>query len=62
MSREALHSLVDCIDINDTDTVYKILVRFIAKDQPLPDEVSAIAATEGEYERGAYVSFDEAFA
>ena len=62
MSKAMLHSLVDCIDANYTYDAYKLLVRFVAKEAPLPDEIEAIAETEGEYERGEYVSLDEAFA
>lgn len=42
MSKEMLKGLIDLIDDNDTDTIFKVLVRFIPEDAPLPDEIEAI--------------------
>ena len=54
-------SLVNCIDERELETVYKILIRFVSEDTPLPDEEEAIQESEGEYERNDYVTPDEAF-
>ena len=62
MGREALHSLVDRIDEGEVETVGRILMRYVAIADPLPDEVEAIRETEGEYEKGEYVSFKDVFA
>lgn len=42
MSKEMLKGLIDLIDDNDTDTIFKVLVRFVPEDTPLPDEIEAI--------------------
>lgn len=42
MSKEAVKSLVDMIPEKDIDTIYKVLIRFVPEDKPLPDEVEAI--------------------
>lgn len=42
MSKEILKGLIDLIDDNDTDTIFKVLVRFIPEGAPLPDEIEAI--------------------
>lgn len=42
MSKEMLKGLIDLIDDNDTDTIFKVLVRFIPEGAPLPDEIEAI--------------------
>ncbi len=42
MSREAIKNLVDMIPEKDIDTIYKVLIRFVPEDEPLPDELEAI--------------------
>ena len=42
MSRETIKNLVDMIPEKDIDTIYKVLIRFIPEDDPLPDELEAI--------------------
>lgn len=44
MSKEMLKNLIDLIDDNDTETIYKVLIRFIPETAAMPDEVEAIAA------------------
>ncbi len=42
MSKEMVKSLIDLIDESDMDTIFKVLVRFIPEETPMPDEVEAI--------------------
>lgn len=42
MSKDAVKNLVDMIPEEDIDTIYKVLLRFIPEDEPLPDEIDAI--------------------
>lgn len=44
MSKEMLKNLIDVIAEDDVDTIFKILIRFIPEDEPLPDEIKAIEA------------------
>ncbi len=44
MSKEALKELIDVIDESDLDTIFQVLIRFVPEDEPLPDEIEAIAA------------------
>ena len=43
MKKEILKSLIDMIDENDTETIFRVLIRFVPEDTPLPDEIEAIA-------------------
>ena len=43
MKKEILKSLIDLIDDNDTETIFRVLIRFVPEDVPLPDEIEAIA-------------------
>lgn len=42
MSKEMLHHLIDMVPDGDTDTIYKVLIKFIPEDTALPDEIQAI--------------------
>lgn len=42
MNKEILKSLIDMIDDNDTETIFRVLIRFVPEDTPLPDEMEAI--------------------
>ena len=52
MSKEVLKELIDMIDEEDIDEVCKVLIKFIPEDQPLPDEIEAIARSKKEIENG----------
>lgn len=43
MSKEALKELIDVIDESDLDTIFQVLIRFVPEDEPLSDEIAAIA-------------------
>lgn len=59
MSKEAVINLVNLIPDEDIETIYKVLVKFIPENKPLPDEIEAIERGKHEYENGEYVSMDE---
>ena len=42
MSKEMVKGLIDLIDDSDMDTIFKVLVRFVPEEAPLPDEIEAI--------------------
>lgn len=42
MSKEMLKGLIDLLDEKDTETIFRVLIRFVPEDEPLPDEVEAI--------------------
>ena len=42
MSKEMVKGLIDLIDDSDIDTNYKVLVRFVPEEAPMPDEIEAI--------------------
>lgn len=42
MSKEMVKGLIDLIDDSDMDTIFKVLVRFVPEESPLPDEIEAI--------------------
>lgn len=42
MSKEMVKNLIDLIDDNDMDTIFKVLIRFIPEDAPMSDELLAI--------------------
>ena len=48
MSRETIKYLVDMISEKDIDTIYRVLVRFVPEDEPLPDEIEAIAEAKAD--------------
>lgn len=46
ITRDTLHQLVDIVDSRDINLVSQILMRFIAEDEPLPDEIEAIIKSD----------------
>ncbi len=58
MSKEALKNLIDLINDEDTDTIYKVLVKFIPEDAPLPDEAEAIQRANASLAENGTVPFD----
>jgi hypothetical protein len=43
MSREMLKGLIELVPDEDIETLYNVVVKFIPEDEPLLDEVEAIA-------------------
>ena len=56
MSREALHSLIDAAEETELDTLYHILIRFVAEDAIQPDEEEAHRIAQEERVRGEVFS------
>ncbi len=48
MGREAVKNLIDMIPDEDIEIIYRVLVRFIPEDEPLPDELEAIAEAKAD--------------
>ena len=48
MGREAVKNLIDMIPEEDIEIIYKVLIRFIPEDEPLPDELEAIAEAKAD--------------
>lgn len=42
MNREIVKSMIDLVPIEDIDTIYKFIVKFIPEDEPTEDEIKAI--------------------
>lgn len=58
MSRELLKGLIDLIDESDTETIFRILVRFVPEEKVLPDEIEAIKRANESIEKHGTVSHD----
>ena len=56
MSREALHSLIDAAEETELDTLYHILIRFVAEDAIQPDEEEAHRIAQKERAHGEVFS------
>lgn len=59
MKKEILKRLIDLIDDNDTETIFRVLIRFVAEDTPLPDEVNAIMNANIDLETNGSVSHND---
>jgi len=46
MSKEILYGLIEMLPDEDTEKVYKVLLKFIPEDDLLPDELKAIEEAE----------------
>lgn len=42
MSREMLKNLIELVPEEDVDVLFRVIVKFIPEDEPLPDEIEAI--------------------
>ena len=59
MSKEMLKGLIDLIDEDDMETIFRVLVRFVPADKPMPDEVEAIQRANNSIAEQGTVSYDE---
>lgn len=59
MSRDTLHNLVEIVDEREIETVYRILLKFIAEDAAAPDEVKAIQSARQDIANGDLYTHDE---
>ncbi|MCI9151343.1 MAG: hypothetical protein HFI42_12785 [Lachnospiraceae bacterium] len=58
MSKEIVKGLIDLIDDSDMDTIFRVLVRFIPEESPLPDEIAAIDRANKSIEKNGTVPHD----
>lgn len=61
MVREKLHDLVNIVDEKEIDTVYKVLLKFVAEDAPKQDEIEAVGAARKEITERALIPHDKVF-
>lgn len=59
MKKEILKNLIDLIDDQDMDTIYRVLIRFVSEDTPLPDEIEAIEKANINLKLHRTISHDE---
>lgn len=58
-TRYDLHQLIDIVDNSEIELIYRLLMKFIPEDSPLPDEVEAIRAGMEEKARGEYINSND---
>ena len=51
--------MIDLIDEEDMETIFRVLVRFVPADKPMPDEVEAIQRANNSIAEQGTVSYDE---
>lgn len=59
MSRDILHNLIENVDEREIETVYRILLKFVAEDVAAPDEVEAIQKARQDIANGDLYTHDE---
>ena len=59
MKKEILKSLIDMIDENDTETIFRVLIRFVPEETPLPDEIEAITRADESIKRHGTISHED---
>ena len=59
MTKEILKNLIDLIDEQDTETIFRILIRFVPEDVPMPDEVESITKANENIEALGTISHEE---
>ena len=58
MNKEMLKGLIDLIDEKDTDTIFRLLIRFVSEDIPLPDEIEAILLSDKDIRVNGTITHD----
>ncbi|MDD4376510.1 MAG: hypothetical protein PHR25_07035 [Clostridia bacterium] len=59
MSKEALKNLIDLIDDSEVDILFRLLLKFVPEDKPLPDEIEAIERANESIEKNGTVPHDD---
>lgn len=59
MKKEVLKNLIDLLDERDLETIFRVLIRFVPEDIPLPDEVEAILNANESIEMYGTISHNE---
>ena len=58
MSREMLKNIISLVPDEDIETIYKVVLKFIPEDKPLPDEIEAIKAAKADKETISHESIN----
>lgn len=58
MSKEMLKGLIELVPEEDIETIYKVVVKFIPEDEPLPDEVEAIERANKSIKKNGTIPHD----
>ena len=58
MQKEILKNLIDLIDEQDTETIFRVLIRFVPEETPLPDEIEAIARANKSIDQNGTISHE----
>lgn len=56
MSREIIKDMIDIISDEDIETIFRVLIRFVPEDVPLPDEIEAIEQANKSIEKYGTIS------
>lgn len=59
MKKEILKNLIDLIDEQDTETIFRVLIRFVPEETPLPDEIKAIARADKSIKKHGTISHED---
>ena len=59
MSKEMLKSLIELVPEEDIETIYKVIIKFIPEDKPLPEEIAAIEKANKSIAEHGTISHDE---
>jgi hypothetical protein len=59
MNKAVLKDLIDLIDEDDEETIFKLLIRFIPEDKAFSDEIEAIKRANESIEKYGTVSHDD---
>ncbi len=59
MKKEILKNLIDLVDEQDTETLFRVLIRFVPEDSPLPDEIVAIARANASIKKNGTISHED---
>ena len=58
MSKEMLKGLIELVPEEDIETIYRVIIKFVPEDKPLPDEVDAIKRANKSIEENGTISHD----
>ena len=58
MGKAVLHSLIDMLNEADTDTIYRVLVKFVPETEPEEDEKESLKRAETDIANGDVSDFN----
>lgn len=58
MGKAVLHSLIDLLNEADTDTIYRVLIKFVPEAEPYDDEIESLKQAEMDIKNGDITDFD----